>query len=451
MTFLFLMLVCEYTLLTLLKIKVINVTSRSGCWQKFKTEFYLFLYNVMHKLSSKTWWGAPKKFTTEKEERKISWLELFYDLVYVIAISTITHSVAQQFSLNALLDYFYLFVIIFWGWLNGSMYHDLHGSDGLRTKLMTLWQMVIVSALVITLHSHTKNLLFNTTIVLLIMQIYITYLWWSVGLYDKEHRRLSKPFTIIYLVSLGFIFTSLFVDQPFVRILFYITLVLNCSPPFVSYFFVQKRISALSLSSSMTERLGLFTTILFGEVVLGVINGIIAVQHLDVMIWIQFGLAIGIVFSLWWLFFTIVSDRQCKTGLLNSSIFELLFIPTLIGLGLLGASFNDLFKDFNDTGTQGAWLTESFGFSIALFLLGIWAMMSCLNYPDIFLPFKRIGKRAFLFTAILIIVFTCLRLKIELVYHLLIILLVLIGLIAYLNGIWYRKMKNPDLEKITDQ
>ena len=319
---------------------------------------------MKNNLTTKSWWGAPKKFSTANEERKISWLELFYDLVYVIAISTITHYVAQELTLNALLDYFYLFVIIFWGWLNGSMYHDLHGTDGLRTKLMTLWQMVIVSALVITLHSREINLLFNATIVLLIMQIYITYLWWSVGLYDKEHRKLNKPYTIIYLVSFALIFATLFIQQPYIRILFYVTLILNCSPPFVTYFLLQKRTSALSLSSSMTERLGLFTTIVFGEVVLGVINGIIAVQKLDVRIWIQFGLAICIVFALWWLFFTIVSDKECKSGLLNSSIFELLFIPTLIGLGLLGASFNDLFKDFNDAVIPSGWLTEFFGFSI---------------------------------------------------------------------------------------
>ena len=393
---------------------------------------------------------SQKIFHRKIGKENQNWLELFYDLVYVIAISTITHYVSQEFTISALLDYFYLFVIIFWGWLNGSLYHDLHGTDGLRTKLMTLWQMVIVSALVITLHSKEKNLLFNATIVLLIMQIYISYLWWSVGFYEKEHRRLNRPYTILYLISFALIFATLFLQQPFIRILFYLTLLLNCSAPFVSYFFSQKRISALSLSTSMTERLGSFTIIVFGEVVLGVINGIIAIDKLDVMIWIQFGLAIVIVFALWWLFFTIVSDKQCKSGLLNSSIFELLFIPTLIGLGLLGASFNDLFKDFSDAVLEAGWLTESFGFSIALFVLGIWAMMFYLDYPAIFLPFKRIAKQSFLCTAILIIVFTCLRLNIGLVYHLLIILLVLISLIAYLNSIWYRKMKNPEPGKGID-
>ena len=393
-------------------------------------------------LSSKSWWGAPKKFSTENVERKISWLELFYDLVYVIAISTITHYVAQQFSINALLDYFYMFVIIFWGWLNGSMYHDLHGTEGLRTKLMTLWQMMIVAALVITLHSEAEHLLFNATIVLLIMQVYITYLWWSVGLYEKEHRRLNKPYTIIYLVSFGLMLATLFVEQPYIRILFYLALVLNCSPPFVTYFLLKRKTAALSLSSSMTERLGLFTIILFGEVVLGVVNGIIATHDLSFLAWVQFVLAIGIVFSLWWLFFTIVSDRQCKDGLLNSSIFELLFIPTLIGLGMLGASFSDLFKYFNEPGIESAWITKSFGFSISLFLLGIWTMMFFLKYQEIFLPFKKVAERAFFVTAVLIALLTCLSLQIALEFQLLIVLVILIGLILYLNGIWYEKMVN---------
>ena len=398
----------------------------------------------MNNLGSKSWWGAPKKFSIEKRERKISWLELFYDLVYVIAISTITHSVAQQFSIEALIDYFYLFVIIFWGWLNGSMYHDLHGSEGLRTKLMTLWQMVIVASLVITLHSETKHILFNATIVLLIMQIYITYLWWSVGLYDKEHRRLNKPYTIIYLLSFGLMFMTLFVEQPYIRILFYLTLLLNCSPPFVTYLLLKRKTSALVLSSSMTERLGLFTIIVFGEVVLGVINGAIATHQLNILMWFQFILAISIVFALWWLFFTIVSDKECKNGLLNSSIFELLFIPTLIGLDMLGASFNDLFQYFNEPGSQSEWVTKSFGFSISLFLLGIWAMVSFLKYPNIFLPFKRTAKIAFLTTAVLIGIFTYLPLQLSLVFHLIIVLVILIGLILYLNDIWYRMNKNKN-------
>src|SRR4029078_12623190 len=127
--------------------------------------------------------------------------ELFYDLVYVIAISKIAHHLAAHFSFSGLLDYIYFFTMIFWGWLNGSLYHDLHGNEGLRTRLMTLWQMMIIAALAITIDHPTGKPYFNTTIVLMIMQLYITYMWWSVGIYDKSHRQYNKPYAIVYLLA----------------------------------------------------------------------------------------------------------------------------------------------------------------------------------------------------------------------------------------------------------
>jgi low temperature requirement protein LtrA len=56
--------------------------------------------------------------------------------------------------------------LIFWGWLNGSLYHDLHGNEGLRPRLMTLWQMMIIAALAITIDHPSGKQYFNTTIVL---------------------------------------------------------------------------------------------------------------------------------------------------------------------------------------------------------------------------------------------------------------------------------------------
>lgn len=82
---------------------------------------------------SAAWWGPPRKFHEQQHERRVSWLELFYDLVYVIAISRITHELAQHISVDYFVGYAFLFILIFWGWLNGSMHHDMHGNEGLRT------------------------------------------------------------------------------------------------------------------------------------------------------------------------------------------------------------------------------------------------------------------------------------------------------------------------------
>ena len=57
-------------------------------------------------MSQKDWWRNSNERNANVEDRKISWLELFYDLVYVIAISKITHNLSLQLNITGFLDYF---------------------------------------------------------------------------------------------------------------------------------------------------------------------------------------------------------------------------------------------------------------------------------------------------------------------------------------------------------
>ena len=272
------------------------------------------------------WWGPPKKFTTRPEERKISWLELFYDLVYVIVISRTTHLLVLHTSVSGIIDYLYLFSIIFWGWLNGSQYHDLHGSPGIRTRIMTLWQMIAVAALAVTLDSPPASLLFRATVSIAFLQAFITYLWWSVGIYDKAHRGLNVPYTVCYLLSFAFIIAALFAPLHYVRLLFWLALALDYLPPFIVFSRMNERRNEFILSVSMVERLGLMVIIVFGESILGVINGMSAFKDPNLTNWLCLALGILIIFALWWIFFSLIADRECKGGYLSGIIMTLLYM-----------------------------------------------------------------------------------------------------------------------------
>lgn len=387
--------------------------------------------------NAQSWWGPPKKFSTEAKERKISWLELFYDLVYVIAVSRITHHLAEHLDYSGLLDYTYFFVMIFWGWLNGSFHHDLHGTSGLRTSLMTLWQMLIIAGLVVTINNSGEHLLFNLTIALMVMQLYITYMWWSVGIYDKAHRPLNRPYTILYLTSFALMFLTFFLKQPYIRIVFSLTLFLNYLPPFVAI--IKRRNETLDyrLSESMTERLGLFTIIVFGEVILGIVNGVSALHDLNVSIWLNFGLSILIVFALWWIFFSLVSDRPCKKSFLNGTLMQLFFIPALMGLGMTGAAFSRLFESFAQVEDPHAnLLIIAFGLSLSIFLLGITLILYFLEYPPGYQRSKGVIQKMLLVVVSLFIILTLLQAHLFLTSYLLIVLTMLILLIIAVKMSW---------------
>jgi len=317
----------------------------------------------------KTWWRNSNQLNAHIEDRKISWLELFYDLVYVIAVSKITHNLSLQLNIQGFLDYFYMLGLVYWGWLNGSSHHDLLGANDVRTIFLTIWQIVILSALIVTLNSPAQSIYFNTTVVILIMQYYITYLWWSEGIYDKSNMNLNRYYTVIYLLAFALIFSTFFLHQPYLRIIFYIALILNYLPPYFENRALKEKRFEYRLTNSMVERLGLFTIILFGEVILGVINGISKFQKLTFNHWLLFIVCIFIVFTLWFIFFGMISDKKVKKGFIKNNIYALLFLPVAMSLGIIGVAFEKI--SVADTGTlnHGSMNMKIFlGIFICLFL-----------------------------------------------------------------------------------
>ncbi|MBI3520228.1 MAG: low temperature requirement protein A [Bacteroidetes bacterium] len=385
------------------------------------------------------WWGPPKKFSTEFEERKISWLELFYDLVYVIVISKITHRLAHHQEWIDIVDYAYLFAMTFWGWYNGSQYHDLHGSPGIRTRFMTLWQMVAVGALAVTLDSPAENMVQYTTISILVLQLFITYLWWSVGIYDKEHRQLNMPYSVCYIAAFLLLMITLYIPQPHKRIVFWIALVLNYAPSFFTAFRLKEKRAEFTLSSSMTERLGLLTIIVFGEAILGVINGIGQLSDLNMHTWISFGLGILIVFALWWIFFSLIADRNSKKGMLAGSTMSLVYIPTLASLGMVGAAFPALLKT---AGQQADYnihaLQIIYGVSIALFLSSIVIISRFLIYPKEYERPKRLLQPLLIAVGMLNILLVLFFPALSVIPYLLCVFISLLFIIIVITRSWFR-------------
>jgi low temperature requirement protein LtrA len=355
----------------------------------------------MSKQDYNIWWGPPKKFSTHIAERKISWLELFYDLVYVIVISKTTHYLAAHPGWSGLLDYGYMFAMTFWGWYNGSMHHDLHGSPGIRTRFMTLWQMMAVGALAVTLDSPPESIVPRTTFAIMFLQLFITYLWWSVGIYDKQHRQLNRPYTLWFLAAFALLIVTLYIPFPYKRIVFLIALGINYLPYTLTARRLKKENVELSLSSNMMERLGLFTIIIFGEAILGVVNSIKHIADLNIHVWLCFGLGILIVFALWWIFFSTIADRESKKGMWAGNLISFIYIPMLASLGMVGASFPAVMENMiSKENCFSSPLQIMFGTSIALFLSCITAISLFLVHPPEYAKSKKIVQWLLIFIGI---------------------------------------------------
>jgi len=303
----------------------------------------------MNHKNGNLWWGPPKKFDERKNERKISWLELFYDLVYVAAIAQLTHHLAAHPSWHTAGFSFLLFSLVFWSWVNGSQYYDLHGNDSIRTRLLTFWQMLAVAAVAVTLqdayHGHHQAFAISFAMV----QIIITYLWWSVGLYDPSHRVFNIYYTVNYTLSFSLIVISIFTDFDVAVILWIIVLLLNLTPSLTGARTIvrvmKERGQVFTASATIVERFGLFTIIVLAESILGTVTGIAELKEKSPAAWVAFILAILIAFLLWSLYFDMTSEQETKKGYSYMQWLVFLHFPLLASLSIVGACLKFLLID----------------------------------------------------------------------------------------------------------
>jgi low temperature requirement protein LtrA len=77
---------------------------------------------------------SGKENTSNNTNRHATWLELFYDLVFVVVIFQLAHNLEEDFSLNGFLGFLALFVPVWWSWTGAGRFGFPSGSAYVSTK-----------------------------------------------------------------------------------------------------------------------------------------------------------------------------------------------------------------------------------------------------------------------------------------------------------------------------
>ena len=91
-------------------------------------------------------WQRPRTHRQGIAERRVSFLELFYDLIYVVLIARIA-LVLHAITVASVGTFVVLFSLLWIGWYNGSLLHDAHGRADVRNRLLTFLQMFAIAAM----------------------------------------------------------------------------------------------------------------------------------------------------------------------------------------------------------------------------------------------------------------------------------------------------------------
>src|SRR5215467_405397 len=81
------------------------------------------------------------------KSRRASWLELFFDLIFVAAVAQVGIPLGSDYTIHGLIRYSAMFFLIWWAWFGHTMYSTRFDADDLVQRSLTLLQMFAVAVM----------------------------------------------------------------------------------------------------------------------------------------------------------------------------------------------------------------------------------------------------------------------------------------------------------------
>src|SRR6266702_3396275 len=84
------------------------------------------LHGLVH--SPRLWPSDPRT------DRRVTWMELFFDLIFVAAVAEVGSPLNADYSWPGLLRYSFLFVLIWWAWSGHTLYSTRFDHDDCQCR-----------------------------------------------------------------------------------------------------------------------------------------------------------------------------------------------------------------------------------------------------------------------------------------------------------------------------
>jgi len=249
-------------------------------------------------------------------EKQAEWLELFYDLFYIVSLSqfTHTHHIIDGYSF---LIYAGWFVILWWAWMSSALYTTRFDTNDVVHHIFKLIEMYGIVGMAGSSANYystdTKGFIISYMILksILVLEYGVVYYFAFSKVKKPESILPIRFFLLVNILSLAMWGGSLSVEVPGRYGLWYGSIAVEV---FVNVWFRHNKETSVA-KSQLGERIGLLTLIVLGENVIGLVRLLASESHIILIICEMMG--VTILFSFFYIYFDDFSKEVLAEAKLN--------------------------------------------------------------------------------------------------------------------------------------
>lgn len=281
-------------------------------------------------------WQPPARSRDRRRRpRRVEFLELFFDLVFVVLVAQLAHRLAGHPSWSGFGWFCLLFYAVWSSWLNGTFYHDAHGTDDLSIRVLTFGLMITVAVMAVFAGTVPGDGAAGFAIGYAANSVFLAVMLFRTGYHDREQRRSSSPMVAAYSIGAVVFFTSAFVPARMSYSLWVVALLIEAVGVMPSIRRRRADVDEGIATASLIERFGLLIIIVLGEVVAGAINGMASSDPIDGGVIAVGILGMVVAIGLWWIYFDLIAHRPPRRNL--EFAWGYLHFPLAVGIAAAGA------------------------------------------------------------------------------------------------------------------
>ena len=274
------------------------------------------------------------------EDRKVVWLELFYDLIYVATIIQLGDMLSGDASPAGTALFVFLFVPVWWAWTGMMFYFNRFVADDVWQRLLVFAQMFAIAHLAVSVTGAFGEASAAFALAYCAIRVILVAFYLRAWRFVPDARPLIRRYTMGFSLAALVWLASAFVPPPYRFALWGIGLAIEF---FVTLSPGSRRLQYLLPPDlpHLAERYGLFTIIVLGESFIKVVGGLAGTDvGLDALV--LSGLGFAVAACLWWLYFDHTHNAVVRSTPAARYLWIYGHLPLTIGITGIGVGLKKL-------------------------------------------------------------------------------------------------------------